>query len=132
MTQIPTIDDCMATRLVTFKPADNIHTAVRSLLDNGFSGAPVVDEAGRLVGVLSKKDCLKIAYQSSYHQDWSGTVAEFMSPDPETIESGTDIVQAADRFVRSRYRRFPVVRHGALIGQVSRADILKAIYQTSG
>ena len=132
MSQIPTVDHCMATTLVTFNPTDNIHKAVKTLLDKGFSGAPVVNEAGQLVGVLSKKDCLKIAYQSSYHQDWSGTVAEFMSPDPETIESGTDIVQAADRFVRSRYRRFPVVRHGALIGQVSRADILKAIYQTSG
>ncbi len=128
MTRIPVVDDYMATTLYTFLPTDNIHSAARTLLDKRLSGAPVVDRDERLVGMLSKKDCLQVVYNASYHQDWGGSVEEYMSADPETIESGTDIIEAADRFVRSRFRRFPVLSGGRLVGQISRTDILRALY----
>ena len=128
MTQVPKVDDYMATTLYTFMPTDNIHSAARTLIEKNLSGAPVVDKDKQLVGVLSKKDCLKVVYNASYHQDWGGSVAEYMSVDPETIDSGTDIIEAADRFVRSRHRRFPVLDHGNLVGQISRTDILRALY----
>ena len=128
MTRIPIVDDYMTASLYTFLPTDNIHDAARTLLEKHLSGAPVVDESDHLVGVLSKKDCLQVVYNASYHQDWGGSVAEYMSTDPETIESGTDIIDAADRFVRSRYRRFPVLSGSHLVGQISRSDILRALY----
>ena len=64
---VPTVDDYMARDLITFMPGDDIHTAVKMLLDKRLSGAPVVDGRGRLVGVLSKKDCFEVVYSSSYH-----------------------------------------------------------------
>ena len=128
MSRIPIVDDCMATELVTFKPTDNIHAAAKILIEKGLSGAPVVNNNGKLIGVLSKKDCLQVVYTASYHQEWGGSVAEYMTPDPDTIESGSDIIEAADRFVRARYRRLPVMQHGKLVGQVSRTDILQALY----
>ncbi len=128
MSRIPIVDDCMATELVTFKPNDNIHAAAKILIEKGLSGAPVVNNNGKLIGVLSKKDCLQVVYTASYHQEWGGSVAEYMTPDPDTIESGSDIIEAADRFVRARYRRLPVMQHGKLVGQVSRTDILQALY----
>lgn len=121
------IADIMATELVTFTPDTNIHQAIHELLDNRISGAPVVDEAGNLVGVLSKKDCLKIVYSTAYHQDRGGPVSEYMSTDVHTLDDTIDAAVAADHFVNSTYRRFPVVRNGKLVGQVSRHDILKSL-----
>jgi predicted transcriptional regulator len=128
MSNIPTINDYMADVLVTFLPSDNIHTAAKTLMEKHISGAPVVDDAGNLVGVLSKKDCLKVVYVASYHQDWGGRVDEYMSRELRTVESGTDIISAADLFVESSYRRFPVLENGRMVGQISRQDILRALY----
>ncbi len=122
-----TIADIMATRLVTFRPDTNIHEAIRVLLDKRISGAPVVDAEGNLVGVLSKKDCLKVVFSAQYHDDWGGPVSDYMSAPVETLDADLDIVSAAQAFLDSHYRRFPVVRDGKLVGQVSRADILEVL-----
>lgn len=122
-----TVADIMATRLVTFTPDTNIHEAIRILVDKGISGAPVLDGDGVLVGLLSKKDCLKIVLTSGYHDDWGGPVSEFMSSPVETLDAGADLVSAAQKFLGSNFRRFPVLRDGVLVGQVSRHDILKVL-----
>ena len=133
MSDIPIVNDYMAKVLFTFLPSDDIHSAVETLLNERISGAPVVDMTGKLVGVLSKKDCLKVVYAASYHQDWGGTVDEYMSKDVHTIESGTDIIAAADLFVQSTFRRFPILENGRMVGQISRYDILRALHdQWSG
>jgi CBS domain-containing protein len=122
-----TVADIMATQLVTFSPDMNIHEAIRILLDKRISGAPVVDSNGALVGMLSKKDCLKIVFSSQYHDDWGGPVRDFMSVPVETLDADMGLVSAAQRFLASHFRRFPVLRDGKLVGQVSRYDILKVL-----
>ena len=129
MTGRPRIADYMATRLVTLQPGIEINHAVKLLLDGRISGAPVVDDKGRLVGVLSKKDCLKAALNSSYYQEWGGTVADYMATEIETLEADMDLVQAAERFLASHFRRFPVMRDGRLAGQISRADVLRGLIE---
>ena len=121
------VGDIMTTRLLSFTPETSIHAAIKTLLDRRFSGAPVVDADGTLVGVLSKKDCLKVVFDTGYHQGWGGTVAEYMSAEVETLDAETDLVSAAKIFLASPYRRFPVMRDGRLVGQVSRADLLRAL-----
>lgn len=123
----PRISDCMTTRLLTLDPAMEINRAMSLLLEHHYSGAPVVDAAGELVGVLSKKDCLKAALNASYYQEWGGSVADYMSRPVETLDADLDIVEAAQRFLASPYRRFPVLRDGRLCGQISRADLLRAL-----
>ena len=125
-----TVGDIMTTRLITFAPDTGIQEATRVLLDARISGAPVVDGSGTLVGVLSKKDCLKIALSSTYHGDPGGSVREFMSSPADTLDAGVDLVSAAQHFVHSHYRRFPVLRDGRLVGQVSRCDVLRALIDT--
>jgi CBS domain-containing protein len=122
-----TVADIMATQLVTFSPDMNIHEAIGILLDKRISGAPVLDSNGALVGMLSKKDCLKIVFSSQYHDDWGGPVRDFMSMPVETLDAGLDLVSAAQHFLDSHFRRFPVLRDGRLVGQISRYDILKAL-----
>ena len=123
----PVVDDYMARELISFRLQDDIHHALKVLVDNRISGAPVLDAKGELVGVLSKKDCLQVIYSTSYHQDWGGPVQEYMSADVHTIESGTDVFAATEFFVNSSFRRFPVMSRGRLVGQISRHDILRAL-----
>ncbi len=121
------IEQYMATELISFSPDDDIIHAMRVLLDKHFSGAPVLDDSGKMVGMLSQKDCLGIVFNTAYHQDWGGRVEQYMSRDVEHIEAGSSIFDAADKFLHSRFRRFPVLRDGQLVGQLSRHDILRAI-----
>lgn len=125
----PRIRDYMARNLITLSATCEINRAAAILLENRISGAPVVDDFGSLVGVLSKKDCLRAALHASYFRDWSGTVDKYMSRDPETLEADLGILDAAEKFLASHYRRFPVMSEGALVGQVSRADILRALFE---
>lgn len=127
MTERPSIADYMAVDLVLFRPEFEILHAMNTLLEKRLSGAPVVDEEGRLVGVLSKKDCLRAALNGAYYQEWGGQVAAYMSAHPETLDADLDLVTAAEWFLNSDYRRFPVLRDGKLVGQISRADILRAL-----
>jgi len=126
---LPIVDDYMTRTLIQFSPDENIHAAAKTLLDKRISGAPVVDKDGELVGVLSKKDCLQVVYNASYHKDWGGRVDEYMSRKVHTIDSRTDIITVADLFVESNFRRFPVMENGRMIGQISRQDILRALYE---
>ena len=123
------ISDIMATELVTFSPDTIIHKAIQVLLDKRLSGAPVVDATNQLIGVLSKKDCLKVTLSSSYHQDWGGTVRDYMSADVTTIDADMDLVSAAELFLNSNFRRFPVLHDGQLVGQISRHDVLRSLIE---
>ena len=123
------IEQHMATELISFSPEDDILHAVRVLLDKNISGAPVLDESGNLIGILSMKDCMEIVYNTAYHQDWGGKVEQYMSHEVEHIEADTSILTAAEKFLNSNFRRFPVLRNGQLVGQISRHDILRALDQ---
>lgn len=123
------IGNYMMSELVTFPHDMEIVKATKMLLDKHISGAPVVDEKGALVGVLSKKDCLRAALNASYYQEWGGAVHEFMAHPVETLEADMDLIQAAEVFLKSNFRRFPVLRDGVLVGQLSRADLLKALVE---
>jgi CBS domain-containing protein len=127
MDQRVTVEQYMSTALVAFSPEMDIHRAIKLLLTNRISGAPVLDDQGELVGILSKKDCLKIAFSASYYQEWGGKVAEFMSPEVQTVDAQSNIVEVAELFLNSRYRRFPVMRNGRLVGVISRHDVLRAL-----
>ncbi len=122
-----TARDYMANDVVVLKPDTELHRAMRVLLDNNISGAPVVDGQGNLVGLLTEKDCFKAAFEASYHKELTGAVSQYMSTPVETIDAETDIVEVVEHFLRDRYRRFPVVADGRLVGQISRRDVLRAL-----
>lgn len=127
MTDVPLVRDCMATNLIVLSPKTEITHATKILVDAKISGAPVIDVSGALVGVLSKKDCLRAALNAAYYSDWGGSVAHYMSSPVETLDADLDLVKAAEAFLASVYRRFPVLENGVLVGQVSRYDILKGL-----
>lgn len=127
MSEPITVQDFMTRDVVTFDPDMDVLEAARILVEKGISGAPVMDRLGNLVGVLSEKDCLKIALSAGYHSEWGGRVAEYMHPEVATMNADVSIVDAARRFMEVKYRRFPVLKDERLVGVISRRDVLRAL-----
>jgi len=121
------VKDYMKCELVTFTPETNVLSAIRTLLENKISGAPVVDDTGWIIGILSEYDCLKPNLLSSYHNDIGALVNDCMSTEVVTIKSHISLTEAAEVFLDKGVRRLPVVENKKLIGQISRVDILEAI-----
>lgn len=122
------VRDCMTTSLVTLTPTTEILRAVQTLLKHDIAGAPVVDDQGNLVGVLTERDCMRVVLHAGYHSDHGGLVSDFMSPDVETIPADASIVDAAKLFFGERFHRYPVVDYDdRLLGQISRRDVLRAL-----
>jgi CBS domain-containing protein len=121
------IRDYMAKRLITLSPEMEILKAVYLLMENDIAAAPVVDDAGTLVGILTERDCMKVVLNAGYHSEYGGRVSEFMSHDVETIDANESIIDVAKRFFGQRFHRYPVLENGKLVGQISRRDVLRAL-----
>jgi len=121
------VKDYMARTLVTFKPETDVLDAVHVLVKHRIAGAPVVDDEGNLLGMLSEYDCMKVALDAGYHGTWGGPVSEFMSDGVETVDADMSIIDLAQVFIRKKFRRFPVMQGTRLIGQISRRDVLRAL-----
>ena len=121
------VKDYMARHLVTLQPDDEVVRAIHTLIEHKIAGAPVMDKDGKLVGILTEKDCLKVVVNSSYYSEYSGLVADFMSTEVEVMDAEDSIVTAAERFLNKRYHRYPVMDNNRLVGQISRADVIRAL-----
>ena len=121
----------MAKELITFQLDTPIESAMDSFLTNKISGAPVLDGHGNLVGVLSEKDCMRTLFEATYYNNLGGFVKEYMSTDLTTINVHDTLSNVADEFIKSRFRRFPVLEGKKLVGQISRRDVLRAIVKLS-
>lgn len=127
-----TVADYMATKLITFSPHQTMQEAMDILLKNRISGAPVVDETGKLVGVISEGDCLKEIVRGKYNNTPSlpALVSDYMATEILSITPDKNIFEAANTFLRLRFRRFPVIKDGKLVGQISQRDIMRAVSNT--
>ena len=127
---ILTARDLMTRSLIYFRPEQDLMYAMRTLSRRRISGAPVVDDSGHLVGVLSEADCLRaIASGEFYHEDHyeQAPVAQYMTPPRHTIDPDTGIYRIAQMFLDLAIRRLPVVEGDRVIGQVSRRDVLRGV-----
>ena len=120
------VRDTMSTNVITFAPGDSVVHAMATLLERGISGAPVVDEDGALVGILSEVDLIQVVVQDSYYDDPVGIVADFMQTSVECVDPDMDIFSLAQQFLRHHRRRYPVLENDRLVGQISRRDVLRA------
>ncbi len=123
------VRDYMSVDVITFAPTDSVMDAMSVLLKQGISGAPVLGENGRLLGVLSEVDLMEVVLQDSYYNENIGIVSDFMQEAVEHVDPDMDILNLAQRFVRNHRRRYPVLQDGVLVGQISRRDVLQAAMQ---
>lgn len=121
------VKDHMVTQVVTLHPDMEILRASQILISSDVSGAPVLDQHGRLVGVLTERDLLKVVLHAGYHGHPGGLVRDFMTSDPHSVTPENTILELAERFLKEGYRRFPVVDGGRLVGVISRRDVMRAM-----
>ena len=122
------VRDYMTEKLITFRENENIMDVVEKLIKHGISGGCVVNDRNELLGIISEGDCMKQISNSRYYNQplENMTVEHHMATDVETIDGDMNVFDAADKFLSSRRRRFPIIQHGKLIGLISQKDILKA------
>ena len=121
------VRDYMAKNLVTLRPETELIRAVHVLLKHDIAAAPVVDQGGNLVGILTERDCIQVVFNAGYHSEYGGQVSEYMSTNVETIAADDSIVDAAKLFFGQCFHRYPVMDNGRLVGQLSRRDVLRAL-----
>ena len=121
------VKDHMTSNPVTLTPEMAIRQAAHVLIEKDISGAPVLDKHGRLVGVLTERDCMRVAMQADYHGEPGGLVGEYMSKNPQWVGPEQSILTLADLFINGRFHRYPVVDNGRLVGVISRRDVMRAM-----
>ncbi len=128
------VSDYMTTNLIIFHPKQSVLDVMDKLIKNKISGGPVVNEKHELIGIISEGDCIKQISESRYYNQPMDnlTVDSHMVKNVETIDGDLNIFEAAEKFLQSKRRRFPILKDGKLIGQISQKDILKAAIQLKG
>jgi len=129
------VSDYMTTKLITFNVNQPIEEVIGSLIKNKISGGPVLNDKNELIGIISEGDCMKQVSESRYYNmpmDTNNTVEKAMAKNVETIDGNMNIFDAANKFLESKRRRFPIVENGKLVGQISQKDVLKAAMKLKG
>ena len=146
----------MTTEVLTFAPDDNVGDAMRTLVDRGIDGAPVVTADGEVVGMLSTGDLIvqesrlhfptvisllgatlelpssKRQFDEDLRQTLGSTVGQVMQSDPITIGADDTVEEAATLMHEHDISRLPVLGDAGLVGIVARVDILRSIIRDDG
>jgi CBS domain-containing protein len=145
-----TAREIMTTELITLNPETDIVTATRLLLEKRINGAPVVDDGGRLLGILCQSDLVAqqkklpipslftlldgfIQLSSTKQLDKivrkiaALTVADAMTPEPVVIQPDTPVETIAALMVDSNLHTLPVVEANRLVGIVGKEDVLRTL-----
>jgi CBS domain-containing protein len=121
------VADYMKKDFLTLDPEMEILRAAKLLVKLDISGAPVLDKHGRLVGMLTERDCMQVALQGYYHGEPGGVVKNHMSANPEYVSPDKSILTLAEMFINGRFQRYPVVDNGRVVGVIARWDVMRAL-----
>lgn len=119
----------MSRQFTSFHPDQTIEEVVDILLKKKLTGGPVVDDGGKLVGIISEGDCLKEVVRGKYNNSplLSGQVKDYMATEVQSMDPELSIFEAAQTFLDKRLRRFPVMKEGKLLGVISQKDVMVAV-----
>lgn len=143
--------DVMVTEVITVTPETTVTEVADLLLQNRISGVPVIDD-GRLVGIISEGDLIRRAeantqrrrswwlemlvggdtLASEYVKSHGRKAADIMTRDVVTATEDTPLSEIADLLERHHIKRVPILRSGALVGIISRANLLQALASMRG
>lgn len=126
------VRDFMVTKPVLFTPDMDLLDAVSLLVNRRISAAPVVDDRGSLIGVLTEQDFLKAALVAGYHGESGGCVADYMTHEVQAVNADDSLLDVAMGFVETKYRGFPVMEDNRVVGYVTRRQVLRAVIDTFG
>ena len=98
--------DVMVSPVITVKPSSSVKEVAKTFLERRISAAPVVDDQGKLVGIVSEGDLMHRA------------------------EAGTERLVPGGLLEKNSIKRVPIVKNGQLVGIVSRANLIQAVAST--
>ena len=128
MESFPKISEYMDTAVPTLSPETQIMAAVDFLLRYQVTGAPVVDPEGRLVGIITETDLLKLLTEGTLGEPpTAATAAELTPTDVITTPPTVDIYYVAGMFLANKFRRIPVVEGDKIVGAITRYDLLRVV-----
>jgi CBS domain-containing protein len=145
-----TAADIMTRNVVAVRPETTLREIAELLVEREVSGAPVVDAAGQLVGVVSEADLIDATkrraaipraalfgvipvpdevWLAAYEEGDRLAAADVMTRSVIALPETTPTRELADRMLRHRVNRIPIVQDGRLVGIVTRGDLLRAHVQ---
>ena len=117
----PQTKDVMRYGVVSIGKDEPVGKAAKLLLEKQISGLPVTHE-GRVAGMLSEKDILKLLYEKEY---LPGCVGDYMTRTVVSFDIDDSFSDISECLVKSVYRRVPILREGKLAGVISRSDLIR-------
>lgn len=141
------VNQIMTPEVITVGADTTILEAANTMLRHHIGALPVVDAAGRLIGIISEGDFIRRAEIGTQHKrgrwltflagadriatefahERGRKVGEVMTPDPLTVAEDTTLDRIVQIMQSSRVKRLPVMRGDRLVGIVTRADFLAAV-----
>lgn len=144
----------MTTAVITIGPEADITEAVKLLLEKGVNGLPVIDEAGRLVGILCQSDLVRMQkslpipslftlldgfvplsssalLEAEVKRIAASKVADAMSTKVVTIAPDMTIDEIAALMVDKKFHTLPVTDKGLLVGVVGMKDVIQTLIPRS-
>lgn len=115
------VADIMTPRPLTLGEHDSLETAGRLMQDMFIRHIPVVDDAGRLAGLVTQRDLLA----ASLRKDQGASLREVMRTDVTCVGPGEPLRRAAEIMIYNKFGCLPVVVDGRPEGIVTEADFLK-------
>ena len=142
--------DVMVSPVITVKPSSSVREVAQTLLKERISAVPVVDDQGKLVGIISEGDLLHRAeagtqrrhswwlvglvgdesLASEYIKAHSRKVADVMTRKVVTAAPDSPLHQIAALLEKNSIKRVPIVENGQLVGIISRANLVQALAST--
>lgn len=140
--------DVMVSPVITVAESSTVRDLAKLLLANRISAVPVVNPAGKVVGIVSEADLTHRAeagterpsswwlslvsgdraLAAEYVQSHAHKVRDVMRTDVQTAQPDTPLVEIADMLEEKHIKRVPIVNAaGELVGIVSRANIIQAV-----
>lgn len=119
--------DVMSRKIVAVSADATVEDAIRSLLEHHVSGAPIVDEQGCLVGIISEFQLLEAVYTPEIKQQ---RVSDLMTKDVVTVTEDASLSEITNMLLLHRIRRVPVVRDRKVVGIIARRDLLRYVVDT--
>lgn len=154
------VDDVMTKQVTVLRPDQTISDAVIELAKKGISGAPVVDENGQLVGIITENDILNAIKNTGKHLEMvypslsmvsvsfietmdevetidafkeiaNKKVSQVMTKAVTTVQAGSNLSMAVNFIILKGVNRIPIMDGGKVVGIVSRADIIQGLAKSN-
>jgi CBS domain-containing protein len=141
--------DVMVSNVITVRSDTSLSEIADILLKNRISGVPVVDDAGRVIGIVSEGDLIhRVEVGTEHRRSWwlellcgkrvlaqefvkahARTAADLMTHPVVTVSPDTPLSDLACLLDKHRIKRVPVTDGGKLVGIVSRANLVQALFR---